>query len=525
MIREPKLLIDPASSIRIQLQESSSGNTKFLTARGEFGRADVPTQNRRTYPRKVWQREIQRIQEAIRAGKVLGHLDHPADGKTSLKHVSHIITALEMLDDGQIVGEAKILDNEHGRQLRSILEANGAVGISSRGLGSTLPGEGGNEIVQEDYTYITHDFVVDPAVITSYPSFKYEVRWVDPASVISEVSVPKEEEMKVESKKVEQVESTEKAPEAAVEEAAVQACEKPESVEKSEEAAPAPEVKEESIKQEPKYTLEEAKAQLRLDPDFAAAIVIAEDVKKFEGLGGKFISLKEHEEKVASLEKTISESNQKISTLEESLVSVSKVSKKLGLALRLSEQKVKMEPSDRALLETMVGDVTKYETIESLDEAVSKAEIAIKTKREIEERAKRELDTMKQVIESHKKEIEELNKSLSEQMENRKKDALRIYAESLLRTHPSASKLIPLCEGKSKEEIDQIVESHKVSTAQASDFEAVRRRFSKFRGTTLVENQLKVEAQKAPAVEVAEGVEKEISDVLSGVTLQEVKTL
>lgn len=203
-----KILVDLSGSIKLQLTESSNAKDgKFLIARGEFGRADVATQNNRKYPKTIWDREIKKINEAIRAGKVLGELDHPADGKTSLKRVSHIITNLGLTDDGIIIGEAKILDNEYGRQLRSILEAGGAIGVSSRGMGSTVPGSDGMEVVQEDFQYITHDFVADPAVLTSYPSFQVEVRWLDKPvitekgdSTMETVVEQKVEEVKVEQK-------------------------------------------------------------------------------------------------------------------------------------------------------------------------------------------------------------------------------------------------------------------------------------------------------------------------------------
>ena len=188
-----KVLIDMAGTIRLQLSESKDGGK--LVARGEFGRADVATQNGRLYPRKLWEREISRIQKAIAEGKVMGQLEHPTDGKTALSRVSHIITGLEIHDDGRIIGEARILDNEHGRQLRSILEGGGSVGISSRGMGSTAM-ESTGEVVQDDYQYMTHDFVADPAVITSYPKFVSEVRWVEPENVMSESS-PKSESLLV----------------------------------------------------------------------------------------------------------------------------------------------------------------------------------------------------------------------------------------------------------------------------------------------------------------------------------------
>lgn len=166
-----KLLIDYQGVIKQSLIESKEG---FMMMRGEFGKADVPTENKRTYPRKIWEREIKKIQPAISQGKVFGHLDHPESGKSSLHEVSHIITKLEMDQDGRILGEARILKNRHGDQLKSILEAGGAVGVSSRGLGSTMMGEDGNEIVGEDFEYFTHDLVLDPAVKTSYPKFTVE---------------------------------------------------------------------------------------------------------------------------------------------------------------------------------------------------------------------------------------------------------------------------------------------------------------------------------------------------------------
>ena len=55
--------------------------------------------------------------------KVLGELDHPADGKTSLKRVSHIITNLQVMDDGQIVGEAEVLNTEAGKTLKALIKA------------------------------------------------------------------------------------------------------------------------------------------------------------------------------------------------------------------------------------------------------------------------------------------------------------------------------------------------------------------------------------------------------------------
>lgn len=166
-----KLLVDGGfTPIKMKLTESKGGD--YFT--GEFGKADVPTENRRIYPKRIWEREIKRIQPALAEGKVLAELDHPADGKTSLKRVSHVVKKLWMEPDGRIMGEATICDNEHGKQLKSILKAGGAVGVSSRGMGSTQTNEDGMDVVGEDFEYITHDCVADPAVVTSYPTYEFQ---------------------------------------------------------------------------------------------------------------------------------------------------------------------------------------------------------------------------------------------------------------------------------------------------------------------------------------------------------------
>jgi hypothetical protein len=101
-----KLIID-AVPIALSLEENDNG--KYV-AKGEFGRCDLATQNGRVYPRKVYEREVKKLQETIKRRRMFGELDHPADGKTKLQRVSHLITNLSIEGDGRILGEAEILD-------------------------------------------------------------------------------------------------------------------------------------------------------------------------------------------------------------------------------------------------------------------------------------------------------------------------------------------------------------------------------------------------------------------------------
>ena len=163
---EKKELLIESVPVRLSLVESTGGK---VIARGEFGRCGVPTQNKRTYSRPIVEREINRLSEDIERRRMFGELDHPADGKTKLQRVSHIITKMEIDDDGRVVGEAEVLDTPNGKILKAILEANGEVGVSSRGFGSVTPGPNGTQNVGEDFVLKTYDFVADPAMKSAYP--------------------------------------------------------------------------------------------------------------------------------------------------------------------------------------------------------------------------------------------------------------------------------------------------------------------------------------------------------------------
>lgn len=160
------LLID-AMPIKLTLDES--GEDGKVIARGEFARCDVPTQNGRKYSRALYEREVKKLQEMIKRRRCFGELDHPADGKTMLQRVSHIITKLDIADDGRVIGEAEILDTPQGKTLKAILSAGAEAGVSSRGFGSTKPNKDGSQDVGEDFVLRTFDFVADPAMQTAYP--------------------------------------------------------------------------------------------------------------------------------------------------------------------------------------------------------------------------------------------------------------------------------------------------------------------------------------------------------------------
>lgn len=145
--------------------ESESGRFRV---EGVFQRSDVENANKRVYPRKLWEKELneKRIQEAVQNRAMYGELDHPADGKTKLSRVAHVITDLQLQPDGIVVGAAEVLEHTpNGQILKALFEAGTQVGISSRGSGSV-----NNGIVGEDFKLNTFDFVARPSTPGALPT-------------------------------------------------------------------------------------------------------------------------------------------------------------------------------------------------------------------------------------------------------------------------------------------------------------------------------------------------------------------
>lgn len=166
----------------VALDEGADGN-QWLIVEGIAQRADAPNANKRIYPRTVLEKALgdERFQEGLKARGVLGELDHPDDGKTSLKRIAHIVLEAKLLPNGDVWSKFLILNNPDGERLKELFRANARVGVSSRGSGSVAPGNGqhaGLSIVQEDFRISTWDFVTTPSTFGAYPTPANESRKV-----------------------------------------------------------------------------------------------------------------------------------------------------------------------------------------------------------------------------------------------------------------------------------------------------------------------------------------------------------
>lgn len=183
------MVIRDTTPFKYSITESDAGSTGLMKVRGVIQRADTPNANGREYPRSVWEKVLRDkdIKSAIESRRMVGEIDHPADNETSLKRISHVMTSISIGDGGEIIGEAQILDTPNGKILQECFRAQLEVGISSRGSASVVEREDGIEVIQEDYTLDTFDFVVNPSTFGAYPKVVRESK--DPIKPTTEEKI------------------------------------------------------------------------------------------------------------------------------------------------------------------------------------------------------------------------------------------------------------------------------------------------------------------------------------------------
>jgi len=148
----------------------STGTVKpLMKVRGKFQEYDNKNANNRIYPKALFDRCLNEETwvTRLKENSVVGMLEHPDDGITRLTGpISHIVTKAWDAGNGEIWGEATVLNTPDGRKVGALFEAGVPVGVSSRGEGEVeeAMSEGVQRVIPESFTLITWDFVADNSV-------------------------------------------------------------------------------------------------------------------------------------------------------------------------------------------------------------------------------------------------------------------------------------------------------------------------------------------------------------------------
>lgn len=486
----PKALLSDVAFVRLSLAEGSGERVKV---RGEFAKCGVATENRRVYPGPVWEKEIKRLNKALKERRVFGEVDHPSDGQTKLARVSHIVTELK-IKDGIVVGEAEILPTEAGKNLLALMQANVPVGVSSRGFGSVKTNDKNEDVVQEDYKLVTFDFVADPADVDAFPQFSESVQNGGALFEGVEFDADEEQEKAIEFARRIEAEKTGK---------------------KS--------AKQESIRDEFAREIlgnlaklraevrDEVRCELMADPSLAGAKVALEAVR--EALKPYILPedaaevVKGKDASIQKLQNEVAERDLRIKELESENTALAEMAKEVGYRFFL-ERVLSNDPQAEAI-RTLIGDVKVFESSDALKARVAeiKGEIAkqeadkkaaveakaaeVTESKKAEKAARSEMESrlakIEKIVANERKQREEMEAALAESLEENKALKTKLYAEQRLANHPKAKKLRTLVESarvEDDEDVDALLESEREPKRDEDELQNIRARIrSRVRGS------------------------------------------
>tara|TARA_Y100000817_G_scaffold314689_1_gene314594 strand:+ start:78 stop:734 length:657 start_codon:yes stop_codon:yes gene_type:complete len=183
--------------IRYLVEEDEKGK-KGHFIEGIFAQAERENRNKRIYGKQVLFGAVDKYnKEFVGEGRAVGELNHPSGPTINLDKVSHLVINLNY-EGNDVVGKAKILDTPNGNIAKKLLEGGVKLGVSTRGMGSLEPTNGGVSVVKPDYVLNAIDIVQDPSAPGAFVNGIMEgVEWVWNNGVIEQKAI---EQMETEIK-------------------------------------------------------------------------------------------------------------------------------------------------------------------------------------------------------------------------------------------------------------------------------------------------------------------------------------
>lgn len=382
----------------MQVLEEGAGSSGVLIVEGKVGQCGKPTANKRMYERKIMEREIHRLQEKINSRASLASVDHPGDGKSRIRDAGAICVGLRVESDGSIIGRYEIVEESSGgKDLAAFLRRGAAIGMSSRGLGSTRMSPDGYHVVGEDFKLHGFDFVADPACRDAFPTLVSED--IDPEGITEDelrVRYPslleqiedRARQTGAEVAEEESLSKTAKVREQVEEEYKQSLDEARETLREDIKLEVLAEVREslredfaakllQSLQQLKEETREVVRSELLSDPSVAGAkkfmADLAEQLVPYRPDPDQQALMDAREREIESLREQIAQRDHAIVERNELQQQTEKQARSLGFRLFVERALQGFEQADE--MRNMVGDPDKFETVEELQDRV-KAVIA-----------------------------------------------------------------------------------------------------------------------------------------------------
>lgn len=159
-----KLITETIEDVKYLTEKTEDGK-KNLYIEGVFLVGEQANRNRRMYKINTLREEVGRYtNEYITTNRALGELGHPDTPSINLERVCIKIESLTEDDQNRFIGRARVLDTPYGNIVKNFIDSGVSLGVSSRGMGSLVPGRDGINIVSDDFRLATAaDVVADPS--------------------------------------------------------------------------------------------------------------------------------------------------------------------------------------------------------------------------------------------------------------------------------------------------------------------------------------------------------------------------
>lgn len=151
---------------KIISEKAELGKVGSYVMPGRLSVANVGNGNGRSYPLKVWEKNLSEgspLQTSIKEVSCFGLLEHPEDGRIDLRSPIAVRLLSARLEGNEVVGEIKILDTPEGQRLKILIDEGYNPRVSSRGFGSVVRTSAGLDEVQDDFICEGWDIVFKPS--------------------------------------------------------------------------------------------------------------------------------------------------------------------------------------------------------------------------------------------------------------------------------------------------------------------------------------------------------------------------
>jgi len=159
------LVEDIHDGLDFLIEEKNRQGEQKLFITGPFLMAEEKNQNGRIYKLDEMIKEVERYTtDMVKSRRAIGEMNHPQSTEVNPVNACHLVTELKQKDN-YFYGKSQVLNTPMGLLLKSLIQDNIKMGISSRALGNVNETSSAKEV--SNFHLICLDVVHQPSVQTA----------------------------------------------------------------------------------------------------------------------------------------------------------------------------------------------------------------------------------------------------------------------------------------------------------------------------------------------------------------------